>query len=445
MQSLENALALLKQLDALRPLAADQEQRIWQKFRLDWNYHSNNLEGNSLTYGETKSLLLHGITARGKSLLDHLQITGHKEAIEEIEEAVKRQRPLTESFLRSLHVLILKEAYYVNAETPDGQPVRKMIEVGKYKALPNHVITATGETFHFAEPIDVPARMKLLIDEVNKHQQSPDDGILHAAKVHYDFVRIHPFDDGNGRLARILMNLVLMQHGLPPAIIKTDAKEEYFSALKQADGGQFDQFAEYIAERVCESLRIMVAGAKGESIEEPDDLDKSIALLKGTFLEKQGDTPAPQRSPELLVSWLRDIFSPLLSKFITTNQKFYQFYAAHTISGNIDNRKLTADLNHDLEYLGLIDLNDAKHMFYVANFQDLKIPGLPKHSASYTSSFSIEFGPVSYKLDLSAGVVHHFRYDEKIQPEQLEKLMLTLGNLHVQHLQQRQDQSSNPA
>jgi Fic family protein len=445
MQALETALDLLKQLDALRPLSADQEERIWQKFRLDWNYHSNNLEGNSLTYGETKSLLLHGITARGKSLLDHLQITGHQDAIEEIEEAVKRQRPLTESLLRSWHVLILKEPYYVDAKTEDGQPVRKMIEVGKYKTLPNHVVTATGEIFHFAEPIDVPARMQLLVDEVNQRQQTPYDGILHAAKVHYDFVRIHPFDDGNGRIARILMNLVLMQHSLPPAIIKTNAKEEYFSALKQADGGQFEQFAEYIAERVCESLRIMVAGAKGESIDEPDDLDKSIAILKGTLLEKQGGTPPPQRSHELLTSWLSDVFSPLLGKFITTNQKFYEFYTSHTISGNIDDRKLTGDINHDLEYLGLVNLNDASSMFYVANFSGLKIPGLSKHESSYTSSFSIEFGPVSYKLDFSAGNTHHLRYDEKIQPDQLTKMMLALGNLHLQHLKQRQNQSSNPA
>ena len=75
-------------LDALRPLAPEQEQRVLQKFRLDWNYHSNAIEGNSLTLGETRSLLLHGLTAEGKPLRDHLDIKGHNEAILGLEAVV---------------------------------------------------------------------------------------------------------------------------------------------------------------------------------------------------------------------------------------------------------------------------------------------------------------------------------------------------------------------
>jgi Fic family protein len=442
MQALETALDLLKQLDALRPISADQEQRIWQKFRLDWNYHSNNLEGNSLTYGETKSLLLHNITAQGKPLKDHLEITGHNEALQEISDAVKKQLPIKEAFLRQLHKLILKERYQVNAQTPGGQFTKKWVEVGQYKTQPNHVLTITGETIRFAEPFEVAAKMQSLVEQANQRMATPVEGLLLAAKLHYEFVLIHPFDDGNGRMARLLMNLVLMQYGFPPGIIKTEAKEAYFAALRQADGGQFELFAEYIAERVSESLKIMVAGAKGEPIDDPDDLDKRIAILRGTLIENQGGTPAPQRSPELLASWVKNVFTPLLDAFIETNQKFNEFYAEHKISGNFDNRKLSGDLKHDVEYLQLASLNDASNIFYVANFNALKIPGVSKHESSYTSSFAIEFGPVSYKLEVGGTAVRHLRYDDQLQPDQISSMMMALGNLHAQHLEHKRDQTS---
>ncbi len=139
MNSLITAERLKNELDTLRPLDNEAEARIMQKFRLDWNYHSNNIEGNSLTYGETRALILFGITAQGKPLKDHFEITGHNEAINWILEIVKDETPLTEKFIRELHTLLLKESSYKEAQTPDGKPTRRKIEVGKYKTLPNHV------------------------------------------------------------------------------------------------------------------------------------------------------------------------------------------------------------------------------------------------------------------------------------------------------------------
>jgi Fic family protein len=127
MESLKRAQIRKKELDLLRPLSPDQEQRIMQKFRLDWNYHSNNIEGNSLNYGETKALLLHNITAQGKPLKDHIEIKGHNEAILWIEDIVRNEKPLTETFIRELHKLILKEPYEVDAITVDGNPTNKLI------------------------------------------------------------------------------------------------------------------------------------------------------------------------------------------------------------------------------------------------------------------------------------------------------------------------------
>jgi Fic family protein len=129
-----------------------------QKFRLDWNYHSNHLEGNSLTYGETKALILFGLTAQGKPLKDHFEITGHDEAVKWIEDIIKQERPLTESFIRELHKLLLKEPYRKAAQSPSGIATTREIKVGEYKSVPNHVLTQTDEMFYFVSPEETPCQ-----------------------------------------------------------------------------------------------------------------------------------------------------------------------------------------------------------------------------------------------------------------------------------------------
>lgn len=282
--SIAKVKSLKKQLDALRPIAPEIERKIADKLRLDWNFHSNNLEGNQLTFGETKLLLLHGITASGKPLKDHFEITGHNEAIKLLEEIVKSQRSLTENFIREIHCLILKEPYEVDAITPDGKPSKKLIQIGSYKTTPNHVKTKTGEIFRFSEPYEVPAKMAELLEWLTKENEALElEPVSIAAIFHYKFIRIHPFDDGNGRLARILMNFILMKFALPPVVIKTQDKENYFAALQKADGGAIEDFIDYITKNLVSSLQIMISAAKGEEIEEDDDLDKKIALLKAEF------------------------------------------------------------------------------------------------------------------------------------------------------------------
>ena len=290
MDEIKQALALKSQLDRLRPISPSHEAKIMQKFRLDWNFHSNHLEGNSLTFGETKMLIMHGLTAQGKPLKDHIEITGHDEAVKWIEEVVKTERPLTENFIRELHQLLLKQSYEVDAITADGKATRKLIEVGKYKTLPNHVKTKTGEIFHFAEPFETASLMTELLAWYDKESNQKDvNPIILASAFHYKFVHIHPFDDGNGRLARILMNFILMRFGFPPAIIKSEDRENYFFALRQADIGLLEDFINYIAKNLLHSLNLMIAGANGLNIEEPEDLDKKIASLKQHFKETKSN------------------------------------------------------------------------------------------------------------------------------------------------------------
>ena len=342
MGSIERALQLKEELDSLRPISSAQELKIMQKFRLDWNYHSNNLEGNSLTYGETKALILFGLTAQGKPLKDHLEIEGHNEAIEWVLDIIKGEYPITEAFIREIHSLLLKQPYTVTAITAEGLPTTKRVEIGKYKSQPNHVLTSTGEIFRFATPEETPAMMGELIDWYRaKIESTYINPILIASEFHYRFIRIHPFDDGNGRTARILMNFILMQFQFPPVIIKSEEKNKYFFALRQADSGLIEAFVNYIADNLVNSLEIMIRGAKGESIDEPDDLDKELAILEARL--NRGNQEV-EKTVELVNELYDRSIIPLFLKIVDGFKKFDKFYIEskrHFLSTDYVNDNLT--------------------------------------------------------------------------------------------------------
>jgi len=273
--------ALRAEIDALRPIDAEQEGRVMQMLRLDWNYHSNAIEGNTLTLGETRAFLLHGITAQGKPFRDYLDIKGHNEAIAYLEQIVRGQEPLTEVVIRELHRILLVEPYDVDAVTADGRPTRRRIAIGQYKTAPNHVRTSTGEVHYYATPEETPAQMGDLMAWYRREAQS---GALHplllAAIFHYRFVAIHPFDDGNGRMARLLMNLLLMQHGYVPIVIRLESRGDYLLALETADADDLIDFVALVGEALLRSLDLYLKAARRESLEEPGAFEQQVLRLR---------------------------------------------------------------------------------------------------------------------------------------------------------------------
>ncbi len=271
---------LKSQVDALRPIDVEQEARVMQMFRLEWNYHSNAIEGNTLTLGETRAFLLHGITAKGKPFRDYLDIKGHNEAIAYLEDMVRGQELLTEAAIRELHRILLVEPYEVDAITSAGWPTRRRIAIGQYKTAPNHVRTSTGETHFYATPEETPAMMG---DLMAWFRRETERGELHplllAATFHYRFVAIHPFDDGNGRMARLLMNLVLMQRGFVPIVIKLESRAEYLLALEKADVGELEDFVVLVGEELIRSLDLYLRAARHESLEEPGEFEQRVVRL----------------------------------------------------------------------------------------------------------------------------------------------------------------------
>ena len=435
MKNLELAVDLKAQLDALRPLDADQEKRIWQKFRFDWNYHSNNIEGNSLTFGETKSLLLHNITAQGKSLKDHIEITGHNEAIDVLVDLTRGDAPLTESFVRQLHELILRERCQVDAITPEGAPTRRWIEVGQYKTGQNHVQTVTGEIFRFAEPMDVPGKMHTLLQTINELQApSSAEVVFVAAKAHYDFVLIHPFDDGNGRIARLLMNLILIKYGFPPAIIKTQDKQQYFSALRQADGGQLDVFVEYIAGCVCASLQIMLAGARGESVEEPDEQDRKIKMLARMIEGKAGKLSAT-RTVEALDTLFEHSFVPLARRLSEAAKKFEPMYSNVEKHSYVDSEDISGSA-FEIELADIQKRITERTTFFMMHvqFNNLAFQGMDQVSNEW--QVAIQTGPASHLL-FSGNVASDINrsYDQQLSTEEIDGIVRLLVDDHIHKIE----------
>lgn len=273
------------ELDDLRPLTPDAVGRLAQRLRIEWNYHSNAIEGNTLTLGETRTLILHGLTARGKPMRDHLDIKGHDDAVKAIEQAVEEDHALNQAFIRNLHRILLKEPYEMPADTPDGRRVMRPIAIGRYKEMPNNVRTRTGEMHYFAPPEQVQPMMSDLIDWSRAKEAEGEHPIVIAATFHYRFVQIHPFDDGNGRMARLLMNLILMRHGYTIAMVQRDGRDRYIAEIEQAQAtGSVAEFIQYIAECCRYSLELHLRAARGESIEEPADIDREIAVFKHSMV-----------------------------------------------------------------------------------------------------------------------------------------------------------------
>ena len=226
--------ALKARFDAARPLPAPMLQSLREDWEVLHTYHSNAIEGNTLTLGETKAVLLDGITISGKPLREHLEAVNHREAMRLMERLAELDKPLEEDEVLELHRTIL-----TGIQTDDA---------GRYRAVR---VRVAGSTRVFPNPLKVAELMHAFVADINTLDVHP---VIRAARAHYGLVAIHPFVDGNGRTARLLMNLLLVRAGYPPALLPVEQRGRYYDLLEAANNGDLQPFETYIAEVTKVSL-----------------------------------------------------------------------------------------------------------------------------------------------------------------------------------------------
>ncbi len=248
---------LKNQIDNEKYLKKERWVAIQEKLRVDWTYDSNAIEGSSLTRGETLFFLKEGLTVEGKPFKDFLDARNHAETIDWLYEVIGNKRSITQGLIKEINALLLSGVKYTQAINETGQKVQKPTNPGQYKILPNHVLK-TDATIHFyVEPLYVADEMEALCQWIDKNIENRHPLII-SSIAHYNMVRIHPFDDGNGRGARILMNLILIKKGYPTAIIKNENRRKYLTALNQADKGDIYPFLKLVADSLIDTENIII-------------------------------------------------------------------------------------------------------------------------------------------------------------------------------------------
>lgn len=222
---------------ALQPLSDREQELLSRRFTIDFNYNSNHIEGNTLTYGQTEILLLFGKIVGEAEAKDVQEMTASNVGLKMMkEEACLKDVPLTQNFIRILHKTLLREDYTVYRNLPGGQTTSYVIHAGQYKTRPNSVITRYGDRFEYASPEETPASMTDLVDWYNEAEQSGKYTPVELAAIfHYRYIRIHPFEDGNGRIARLMANYILSRHGYPMIVVRSRKKNDYLEALHKTD------------------------------------------------------------------------------------------------------------------------------------------------------------------------------------------------------------------
>lgn len=255
------------ELDAHRPLAPATVASLRDKLALDWTYNSNAIEGNTLTLRETKVVLEDGITIGKKSMREHFEAINHRDAILLVEELVRGETPINQWNLKNIHSLVLKNIDNEHA--------------GRYRT---GNVAITGAGFIPPSHLHLDQKMADLVEWYEGEARSLHP-IDRAAQLHTRFVEIHPFEDGNGRTARLLLNFELMREGYPIAIIRSEDRLAYYDALDKACVQRdYSDFTRMVADCVARSQDLyleVVTGIKPVPLDLGDSVPQaSLAALR---------------------------------------------------------------------------------------------------------------------------------------------------------------------
>jgi Fic family protein len=233
-KTLKKIKEVKRQIDDTRPLSQTELRELQKWYKVTYTYNSNAIEGNTLTLAETKIVVEDGLTVAGHSVKEILEAVNHTEIIDDLINIVKQKKRLTENLLLKMHKTLIRGIDDENA--------------GKYRKVK---VFISGSLEELPLPKDVPNLMKKFFNWHEKNKKI--EPVILAADAHYRFVKIHPFIDGNGRMARLLSNFILMQHGYPMIIIPIIKRLEYISYLSQ--NSTKEKFIKFFAETALANMQ----------------------------------------------------------------------------------------------------------------------------------------------------------------------------------------------
>ena len=252
-------------LQAMRPLPPDVAEELRHRYEVALTHHSTAIEGNTLTQSEAQIVIEKGITIGGKTLAEHLEVIGHKEALDFVLELADASTPIGEREIREIHSLVMKGQ--ANGDS------------GRYRTLD---VKAAGTEYVYPSHLKVQEMMEAFVAWLS----GPPD--LHpvdlATEAHLQFVTIHPFRDGNGRVGRLLLNLLLLRHGYPIAVLNVSQRAEYIGALEAIQSGG-----------TRDPLDALIRGAVARSLRETLETAMSSEAV-----------PMPQKIRALATAWIRE-------------------------------------------------------------------------------------------------------------------------------------------
>jgi Fic family protein/DNA-binding XRE family transcriptional regulator len=214
-----------------------EKQDIYDEFILSLTYNTNSIEGSTLTEHETADVLFNDIALPDKSLIEQLEAKNHQTALKYLFEYITKKDVINEELILKLHSILM------NGIRDDA---------GLYRS---HAVRIVGANVSTANHIKVPELMKNIVKNINKDYR---DTILHISEVHSKFEKIHPFSDGNGRIGRLLIDAMLLKENLPPAVIKQEKKQFYYSYLNKSQvSDDFSLLEDFIADAVIEGFRMI--------------------------------------------------------------------------------------------------------------------------------------------------------------------------------------------
>ena len=283
----------LKKLNKLRPLPKSAVQKIREKFQIEMTYNSNAIEGNSLTLKETFLVINEGVTVRGKPLKDHLEAKDHHAALEYLYDLIDKNKKhtISEILIQNLHQIIIQETDKEWA--------------GKYR---NANVIIGGAKHTPPDALQVPQKMHNLISWLYS-QKSKMNIVELSALLHHKLVYIHPFFDGNGRTARLVVNLLLLQAGYPLVIFLKNDRKKYYNVLEMADDGKYEPLVKFISQSIERSLDIYLktltpATTKQEKFVSLTEISKSTNFSAKylNLLARQGKLEAYKEGRNWLTS-----------------------------------------------------------------------------------------------------------------------------------------------